>query len=1285
MTFPDQHHMNRVCEALWDRPGPGASVMVGSGFSRSARAVRPGAQPLPMLDEIATSLSAQLYPDNRADEKVPPERVLRLAQAYEAEFRPPALHATLTRMVADDDFVPGNAHKRLLKLPWADVFTTNWDTLLERATRSVPDRAYSIVRRKDNIPRRPRPRIVKLHGSLPDAPLILTEEDYRTYPARFSPFVNTVQQSMMETAMLLIGFSGNDPNFLHWSGWIRDNLGDAAPTIYLAGFLKLSPPERKMLQDRNVDAIDLAKHPRADDWTDSHDSATKWLLSSLECGQPYNISQWPLPRAAAFCPEDDPLIVRNVSAEPIREQMRPTSAIAANARLEEARRVLRIWKHNRECYPRWLVPPTGARNRQRLVTEHWTPLILRELPDLTATERLDAIREITWRYELTLERLPSEIEAVAGELLESIDCDERTVEGNRPDDVDWPVVREAWREVALVLLTAARFRFDRDAFDRRVNALDPFLGDDVEVAHRVRHERCLWVLWSLDHATLSELLDAWDTDDGDPAWTIRKSALLREIGRNKEANESIIGALDDIRAMPRADSDLAAPSREGWALSSLVQTFADDFGSLEARRTNVQERRDKLALTKCDPTADIRRLNEELSVRRRDRRPIAFDLGARVTEWRLESPSSSSAPAYRAIRLTEVAGLSPSTPSSNVITIASQLVERAAEALTPEDSAIGIRQMIRVTTSDSDKAFMRTVSRSRMASLPSESAKSLAQDVQAALKHAVSCLSATDGERRLYGWRRAGVAIESLSWLVLRLDASSVPSLFDLAIDLYTNHTVVSWSSFLHRSVRNLLRRCWDSLDDEQRAERVLDVLEMPIVELDRFADDSDLWPEPGAILSWSLSPPPRLAANESRWGAVVRTLIRGMRSDGQARIRSASRVARIALWDRLEKTETVEVAEALWAMVGDEGRGLPEGTLLPDYAFILLPEPTVGMGRARFGRKWLSGDIANVRLTRRDDEQSKGGEVDHRDSTRADNILWQAGMAMKFMRRRAKTLEFTDTEKEYLVGVTQRWAETAVPDLQSLPELFRGGSAQPIRNACLGLQWILTEIEIRSDLAESLYAKVPKMIDQGIPAYGMLSGIASASEDFREKVALLMATGLASDDHEKGESAMKSLHQWMRFASDCALGLVAPPEHLICEIGVSVATRRRTILAQALHAAKWVFEDGSEDARGAIRDLVLKGLGYLTEELRYDREDPFDGMVDVPLARWRSIQVARAMAGQGLGDDPVIGRWLQLGRDDPLPEVRHVVNKGRAGDPSIGVAGTEWRGEDADEGTADA
>lgn len=213
MLVPDQSHIDRICEALWRPSGSGASLMVGSGFSRSALKTRPDAKDLPIWSDVAREVADTLYPQsdgpsgqNGSAEPQATEGLLRLAQEYETAFGRSDLHSLLRRLVRDDDFTPGDAHTRLLRLPWRDVFTTNWDTLLERTMVSVPSRAYSIVRNMGEIPLADRPRIVKLHGSFPSYfPLIFTEEDYRTYPTKFAPFVNTVQQTMMETVLCLNG------------------------------------------------------------------------------------------------------------------------------------------------------------------------------------------------------------------------------------------------------------------------------------------------------------------------------------------------------------------------------------------------------------------------------------------------------------------------------------------------------------------------------------------------------------------------------------------------------------------------------------------------------------------------------------------------------------------------------------------------------------------------------------------------------------------------------------------------------------------------------------------------------------------------------------------------------------------------------------------------------------------------------------------------------------------------------------------------------------------------
>ena len=198
-------------------------------------------------------------------------------------------------------------------------------------------------------------------------------EDYRTYPTEFAPFANTVQQSMMETVFLLIGFSGDDPNFVNWSGWVRDNLGASPPKIYLAGWLGLSPHRRRMLESNNVVRIDLAQHPESGQWPDNlrYYRSTEWLLHTLESERPYDITSWPttsrrqedealempqsIKEAAAGEPKAEP-VVQNTGAEPL-----PVP--------DDVREIIAIWRHNRMVYPGWLTMPPF--NRRRLEVAQW--------------------------------------------------------------------------------------------------------------------------------------------------------------------------------------------------------------------------------------------------------------------------------------------------------------------------------------------------------------------------------------------------------------------------------------------------------------------------------------------------------------------------------------------------------------------------------------------------------------------------------------------------------------------------------------------------------------------------------------------------------------------------------------------------------------------------------------------------------------------------------------------------------------------------------------------------
>jgi hypothetical protein len=306
------------------------SLMVGAGFSKNAISKgMKNVQP-PNWNELADKMYCELYPassdmnDKQKSEwekqriiKTSGKNVTKLAEEYIVNFDRNQMNHLIENSIADDLFLPGELHKRLLKLQWEDIFTTNYDTLLERAANLVfRERSYQVICSQNDIPGSIRPRIVKLHGSIPQVkPYIICDEDYRTYPDKYAPMVNTVQQAMLETRLCLIGFSGDDPNFQNWMGWIRDNMGECCPAIYLIGiFDSLSEVERKLLESKQIIIVDISCLVEESE-ADRHRAAIAKFLELLENYQKEKdiFQDKPYPHADAFWkPEDKNKYIKEI-------------------------------------------------------------------------------------------------------------------------------------------------------------------------------------------------------------------------------------------------------------------------------------------------------------------------------------------------------------------------------------------------------------------------------------------------------------------------------------------------------------------------------------------------------------------------------------------------------------------------------------------------------------------------------------------------------------------------------------------------------------------------------------------------------------------------------------------------------------------------------------------------------------------------------------------------------------------------------------------------------------
>ncbi|MGR6981885.1 SIR2 family NAD-dependent protein deacylase [Testudinibacter sp. P27/CKL/0425] len=785
LELTDYPSLKKFASALWqqDNNYHGAAILIGTGFSRSVAITGDGNKKLPLWLHFSEALNKELNSNNSDP--------LRLAEEYSAYFGKQALYDLIKKEINDAAWEPGELHKSLLELPWSEVLTTNWDTLLERASEDVYQPVYSVVSKQEDLSNARSPRIVKLHGTIDVTKnLIFTQEDYRKYPEQYAAFVNVARQVFIENELCLLGFSGDDPNFLQWTGWVRDHLANHSRRIYLVGALNLSSAKRKYLESINIAPIDL--YSLVEDYDDSdtrHLKSTRIFIQALYDLKPKPAWEWaPTQLHPSTMTEDE------------MNRRYQDHRYAANI-LEG--QVISLEK-DRQSYPDWLICPNHLRFQLHMqLSDPWPNAD--NLLAMNVDLKVKLLYEMAWQHKTTYNILPIWL---IKELLNVCDIDNPCVLSKRQQ-----------LEIAIIILKNTRWinELECDPIIKKVTAiLDKGKKYWSEVSNELAYHSAILARDRFDYASLEECIE--NIVVSDPVWKLRKASLFAELGDFDKGKQLIGEAYSELLKQYRNNpNSLYLFSRLAWA-HWLV------------RGINLGELEEKIKIfsfdykeTKCDPWDYIESLEDKITKKlakqqEQDIEPL-FEPGRYKNNANTVTLSNELHP------LLIFDGISNTVGMPFRWEFSSFLVDKA------EKIAIGNKHTftlaIRASNSDTSNALKKVFSRVRVACFPKEDIDFLINQTITSIEYWCGKREAQSEKVAHYAIARLRVFIEVLARISVRATPEQAKKIFCLAVSLGKNTRL--HDLWLFSSIKDLVEFSLKSIPESEQDEILLEALSFPL------------------------------------------------------------------------------------------------------------------------------------------------------------------------------------------------------------------------------------------------------------------------------------------------------------------------------------------------------------------------------------------------------------------------------------------------------------------------
>ena len=1220
-------YLNEIAGRLWSGH---ASVMVGSGFSKNADSIGNSEKKhFPDWHQLGDIFYEKVN-GRKPDGKAKYLNVLKLADEVQAAFGRTALEKLLQENIPDLNYQPAKLHEELLKLPWNDVFTTNYDTLLERTRERVIERRYDVVVNKEDLGNSDQPRIIKLHGSFTsNRPFIITEEDYRRYPDDFGPFVNTVQQSLLENTLCLIGFSGDDPNFLRWIGWIRDNVGsEYSPKIYLVGIINLTDAQKKLLQKRNIVIVNMAE---CDDiGTNEYYKGLKRFIDFLSSKEgEKNKVDWPKDY-------DDKVRSKTKEGDP---------------KSGEVAEIIQFWKKQRMEYPGWVVLPEEGRKHLWRNTENWIGFIS-EKDELENELDLYWAKEILWRMERCLSPIWNEQLAFFEKILKKYSHLLKE-EGNEGD-----------KEQNVIFIHIALLRYYREEglwekWNTLNNDVTHFwykLTDDQRA--QFHYERCLYSLFTFDQLGLQNNLKDWPVNKTLPYEEAKRAGILAEKGDVDQALDILSSSLGSIRSLLNLNpisSDYTLVSQESYVLflyqhvknvvafsgvkkdatteeisqiktkhdeetnnrksdseldnqhniderRNLVIDVIDDWNNLlknkegerrkewndylfsirsELRKYEAKEYRKRLSELEsfnCNALKEFTYFEKVLKTIPEPREikeiTYGFDLGNKNTSIHFGPLDSGILDSYRFLRFLEDVGMPVHISGS---TFSKNAIEGAINRLSNNSSYWIASIVVRLNDSKNLEYVYSREALSKMSTHEvdniifrySESLKNASQEIAYGNSFFASNL----------GIVLAKMLPEVLSRLSSKCSSKGREKLLDILFEIFNSPYRAKYEG-----LAKFVQRVMKSFSDEEVYFLTPKLLQIPIPKNPGFIEERDL-----------INPISYLHIRKERVNGLgklnlaiedIKDQVRAASSSiSYERVWGISSLAVLYQLGLLTSEQEIAFAEVLWKYTDSEYQ-LPTDTNFYEFAFLMLPHPE-NVNPMQLVKKYIEKDNFPIHAEKKEDGVSMtGGFV-----RLCHNIIGAN-----------EYIEFTNAEAESILKKIEHWWDSDKKHLKDKRKEPFGDIQEEFRKRFSMMVDVLSHVVVptlSSDIKQQhsiLLKRLIKEIEEyKLPCLNLKLSFLKVNIDNKESVIFQIRYSFSASSEEIIRNSFDALLLMLKMD----FGILKNQEisSVIGGAAQKILWRHASSLALALNYFTIIASKGDKYFNENIKNCLITGLGFIEEE----------------------------------------------------------------------------------------